>query len=142
MSKQHWGIWNLIAGVLFTAIAGTAVLSSLGVGTLRFPDIVYSSEVAKVALLVAGILMFIDSFHIISMHTMAPSMMTRFFGLVMAFVGAFPLLMEFNLLTWLPFIPKLTVPDMVLNVMLLFFGTYLFINAFRLFRSHAMNPAM
>ncbi len=142
MSKQHWGLWNLIAGVLFTAIAGTAVLSSIGIGTIRFPDIVYSSEVAKYALLIAGILMFIDSFHIISMHTMAPSMMTRLFGLILALIGAFPLLMEHNLLTWLPFIPKMTVPSQVLNVMLLIFGIYLFINSFRLFRSHALNPAI
>ena len=142
MSKQHWAIWNLITGALFTAIAGTAVLSSMGIGTMKFPDIMYSSELAKYALLVAGVLMFIDSWHIISMHTMAPSMMTRIFGLVLAFVGAFPLLVEHNLLTWLPFIPEMTVPDQVLNVMLLIFGIYLFINAFRLFRSHAMNPAI
>lgn len=142
MSKQHWAIWNLITGALFTAIAGTAVLSSFGVGTMRFPDIAYSSEVAKYALLIAGILMFIDSWHIISMHTMAPSMMTRVFGLILAFIGAFPLLVEHNLLSWLPFIPQMTVPDQILNFMLLFFGIYLFINAFRLFRSHAMNPAI
>ncbi|MBM3199945.1 hypothetical protein FJZ53_03320 [Candidatus Woesearchaeota archaeon] len=56
-------------------------------------------------------------------------------GLVLAAVGAIPLLIDLKLLNkYLPSIPVLTIPDFALQALLVFFGFYLLYDAYILSR--------
>lgn len=129
---------SLLIGSIFTILGGTATLSNLGINLINLPFFLYDPTVTKFSLLIGGLLLLIDSFSIKSFQTFMPEIGTILIGILLAIIGAVPLLLEYNLLNWLPFIIKFTIPAIVLSGILAFFGLYLMWSAVRLFRTAAM----
>ena len=128
---------SFIVGAIFLVIGGTATLSSFGIGLLKLPALVHSIVVMKYSLLVGGIMLLIDAFTIRSMHTFMPSFGNIILGAILGFLGVLPLLLDYNLLGWLPFAIKFSIPNVVLSALLTVFGLYLLISAIKLTRTQA-----
>lgn len=129
-------LWiTFLVGILFCTLGIFATMFALGVqlnAVTFIPGFLYSALVTKIALIIAGLLLLYDSFSMRdwSGRVRATSIIA---GLVMAFIGAFPLLLDYGLLNSLPFIVNLAIPDVVLSVLLSFYGIYLIIYFFKLY---------
>ncbi len=131
-------LWvSLALGILFTLMGIVATLSFFGIN-LPLPISLISDTVVEISLVVAGLLLFVDSFSI-----RTPMGLVKWgsiiIALLLAIIGALPLLIKNNLLGFLPFLVKLTIPPIVLNVLLAFYGLYLLFTVTQLFRARAMG---
>lgn len=136
----HSGIklWiSVIAGIIFVAIGVIASMSYLGIN-LPIPAIALSAEVIEISLVVAGLLLFIDSFSIRTQMGLVKwgSIMI---AILLAAIGAIPLLIKYQVLGFLPFLLELTIPPIVLGILLAFYGLYLLFTVTQLFRARAMG---
>jgi len=96
---------------------------------------IFSPTIIKIALLIGGVLLLYDGFQIKNPMTGMIKWGTILTGLIMAAIGAMPLLIELGWLNkYLPFIATLTIPLGVLQGMLIFFGLYLLYDAYTLSR--------
>jgi len=116
---------SLLLGLVFAALGVGATLGILGL-SLGIPAIVFHPQVLKISIVVAALLLFLDSFSV--------SMEGKFqigstiVALVLAAIGAVPLLMDYNVLhTILPFVPEVSIPPIVFSIMLALYGLYLIV---------------
>ena len=98
-------IWlSFILGLVFTAMGVGAALSYFGIN-LPVPSIVFDSLIIEISLIVAGLLLFLFSFSIRSSMGV-----TRWgnilISILLAAIGAIPLALRYEMLSFLPFIPK------------------------------------
>lgn len=95
----------------------------------------FSPTVTKVALLIGGILLLYDGFQIKNPFTGMIKGTSILTGLIMAVIGAIPLIVELGWLNKsLPFIATLNIPIGILQGLLIFFGFYLIYDAYMLTR--------
>jgi len=131
-------LWiSLALGILFTVMGVAATLVYFGMN-LPLPVSLVTATVVEISLVVAGLVLFIDSFSI-----RTPMGLVKWgsiiIALLLAAIGAIPLLVKYSMLSFLPFLVKLTIPDIILNILLAFYGLYLLFTVSQLFRARAMG---
>lgn len=135
---------TVLLGLVCLVIGGLAIASSIGVN-LGIPQLVYSPIFVKILIVLAGLLLLVRSFTIMRtasiLHPGATGITSLVAGILLAVIGALPLLYDLNLLSFLPFIPKLTIPPLVLGAVLAGYGLWLLVDAFKLFRLRSMGYA-
>lgn len=124
---------SLAGALLFAASALSALGTAFGFSVPFMPAFLGSDIALKIFLFLAGIVLLYDSFSFRSFrgNIKITSVIT---GLILAFLGAFPLLNQFGLLDFLPFVLKLTLGPAVLAGMLLFYSLYLLWDTYMLFK--------
>ena len=131
-------LWiSLVLGILFAVMGVAATLVYFGIN-LPLPVSLVTATVVEISLVVAGLVLFIDSFSI-----RTPMGLVKWgsiiIALLLAAIGAIPLLVKYSMLSFLPFLVKLTIPDIILNILLAFYGLYLLFTVSQLFRARAMG---
>ncbi len=127
-------VWISVAGIaIFGASAVSALSAAFGMSIPVIPAFIGSDLALKIFLFLAGVLLLYDSFSFRSFrgNIKISAVLT---GALMAFLGAFPLLNQFGLLDFLPFIVNLTLSPAVLAGTLLFYCFYLLWDTYMLFR--------
>lgn len=131
-------------GLLGLAIGASAIVSSIGM-SVPIPSLIYSPIVVKVLIVLAGLLLLIRSFTIMRTASMlnpgSTGITSLIAGILLAIIGTLPLLNDLNLLTFLPFVAKLTIPPVVLGAVLAGYGLWLLVVSFKLFRLRSMGYA-
>lgn len=118
---------SLLFGIIFTLFGAGALATSLGI-VVPIPSVVFTQIIVEAALALAGILLLYDSVGMISMQTGRVSIGAMIIGLVLAAVGAFPLLLRYGLLVFLPFeLGIVSIIPQIPAALLIFFGIYLLI---------------
>ena len=114
---------SLIIGIVCIILGGVPLLKLRFMTTM--PQI-FSPMVLKVALLIGGLILLYDGLQIKNPLTGMIKLTTVITGLVLAAIGAIPLLIDLGWLNQrLPFIATLSIPLGVLQGLLIFFGAYL-----------------
>lgn len=135
---------TILGGIICLAIGALAVAAALSMA-LPVPALVYNPIVVKVLIVLAGLLLLIRSFTIMRTASIltpgATGLTSLIAGILLAVIGALPLLNDFGLLSFLPFITKLTIPPIVLGFVLAFYGLWLLVVSFKLFRLRSMGYA-
>lgn len=135
---------TVLLGIIGVVIGGLAIVSSLGMSP-PVPAIVYNPLVVKVFIVLAGLLLLLRSFTIMRTASIlqpgATGIGSLVAGILLAIIGVLPLLYDLNLLSFLPFIPKLSIPPIVLGIILAGYGLWLLVDAFKLFRLRSMGYA-
>ena len=135
---------TVFLGLIGIVIGGLAIVSSLGI-VLPVPAIIYNPLVVKVLIVIAGLLLLVRSFTIMRTASIlnpgSTGIGSLVAGILLAVIGALPLLYDLNLLSFLPFIPKLSIPPIVLGIILAGYGLWLLVDAFKLFRLRSMGYA-
>ncbi|MBU2589486.1 MAG: hypothetical protein KKA65_04595 [Nanoarchaeota archaeon] len=131
-------LWiSLVLGILFAVMGTAATLAYFGIN-LPLPVSLITATVVEISLIVAGLVLFVDSFSI-----RTPMGLVKWgsvvIALLLAAIGAIPLLVKYQMLSFLPFLVKLTIPEIVLNILLAFYGLYLLFTVTQLFRAKAMG---
>ena len=123
---------SFLIGAICVILGGAPLLN------LKFAaaiPMLFSPTAIKIALLIGGILLLYDGFQIKNPMTGMIKGGTIFAGLLMAVIGAIPLIVE---LGWfnksLPFIATLSIPIGILQGLLIFFGCYLIYDGYVLMR--------
>ncbi len=138
-------LWiSLGSGIVFFILGVFASLFAFGLelDAVQFlPGFLYSALVTKIMLIIAGLILLYDSF------SMRDSwgrirVVPIIVGLLLAFIGAFPLMLDYGLLTGLPFIVNLAIPDFVLTLLLAFYGLYLIVSFFKLYLIYKMQGTL
>ncbi|MFH1638384.1 MAG: hypothetical protein ABIB71_08215 [Candidatus Woesearchaeota archaeon] len=115
---------SLLFGIIFTAYGAAALASSFGIA-LPVPSMLFMQIIVEIALVAAGLLLLYDSVGMISMQTGRISFVSIITGLILAAVGAFPLLLRYGLLVFLPFNIEFSIVPQIPAALLVFFGIYL-----------------
>ena len=122
--------FSFIVGAACILLGGVPLLGLKLAGTM--PGI-FSPIVIKVALLVGGLMLLYDGLQIKNPMTGMIKGTTILTGLVLAIVGAIPLLIDLGIMSkYLPVIATLNIPMGVMQGLLVFFGLYLIYDAFML----------
>ncbi|MFH0752514.1 MAG: hypothetical protein V1914_02845 [archaeon] len=127
-------IWVSLVSALIFGLSAVSVLSSRVNINMAFIPSFFGNELAlKVFLLLAGILLLYDSFgfHSLSGRMKLSSIIA---GFLLASLGAFPLLNQFGMLNFLPFIVEFDLTPSVLAGLLLFYSLYLLWDVYLLIR--------
>lgn len=121
-------IWSFLLGIVCVILGGAPFLNK------SFPpplDQAFNPMITKIVLLLGGILLLYDGFQLRNPMTGLPNYTSMFAGIVLAAVGAIPLLID---LGWvnkvLPFIATLSISPEILQGLLVFFGLYLVYDAY------------
>lgn len=141
MHGEHSGIkiWlTLLLSLTFLAIGLTAVLASLGITFLPIPAFMLTQVVVEISLIVAGLLLFFDSFSVRTMMG-APKWGLILLSLLMAAIGAIPLLAKNKMLAFLPFLVNVSIPPFVLSILLSVYGLFLLFDFFQMRKAHIMG---
>ena len=85
-----------------------------------------------VLLFLGGLFLLYDSFSVVDEKTKRMRLMTILLGLLLAVIGLVPLLIHYSFFDFLNFIPVVKIPIQVLDVLLVFYGAFLVVNAFRM----------
>ena len=127
---------SLLLGLLFSVVGVGATLNYIvnyfGM-KITLPALFFDVLVLKICLVVAALLLFLDSFSV--------SMEGKFqigstiFAIILAGIAAIPLLLDYNLLNFIPFFADLTISPLVFSIMLAFYGLYLIVVYARLKRA-------
>lgn len=124
--------FSFIFGIICILLGGIPLLKLKFLATM--PQI-FSPMIIKVALLVGGLMLLYDGFQIKNPMTGMVKGTSILGGLLLAAIGAIPLLMDLGWLNKsLPFIATLNIPIAVLQGLLVFFGLYLIYDAYILSR--------
>lgn len=124
--------FSFLIGIVCIILGGVPLLKLKYATMVPF---VFSAPATKIALLLAGILLLYDGFQIKNPMTGMIKGTSILTGLVLAAIGAIPLLTELGWLNkYLPFIATLNIPVGILQGLLVFFGFYLFYDAYVLSR--------
>jgi len=127
---QNKAILSYLLGFVCIILGGVPLLKLKFATTM--PGL-FSPTVIKVALLLGGLFLFLDSLQIKHPFTGLVKPTTMLSGLLLAIAGALPLLIDLGWLNKaLPFIATLTIPLAVLQGLLIFFGFYLLYDGFML----------
>lgn len=141
--SEHMGggtgkIWfSMLFGLFLLVFGGAATLAFFGI-FLPVPTGFMTALVVKILLIVAGLLLLIDSFKVRTMMG-ATKFLSILLGLIMAFAGAIPLLIDYKMIGFLPFLMNLSIPPFVLSILLAVYGLFLIIRSIQLYKSHAMG---
>ena len=125
-NKGGW--WTLIVGIICIAYG----LGAFGLFEALMPITFFNDIGVKILLLIGGIFLLIDSFTISSRSSKATG--TRGFlgilmGVLLFVIGALPILIEYELLNFLPFfVEKMNIDIMILAGVLVFYGGYLIVD--------------
>lgn len=133
-------IWfSMLFGFFLLVFGGAASLAYFGIG-LPIPTgfLMGNGLVVKILLVVAGLLLLIDSFKVRTMMG-ATKFSAIIIGLIMAFAGALPLLIDYKLVEFLPFLATLSIPNFVLSILLAVFGIFLLMRTIQMYKAHAMG---
>lgn len=123
-------LWSFLFGAICIILGGVPLLKLKFINTL--PQ-VFSPMIIKVALLLGGLLLLYDGLQIKSPMTGLPNYMAMLAGVVLAAVGAIPLIIDLKILNKsLPFIATLNISPAILQGLLVFFGVYLLYDAYML----------
>lgn len=121
-------IWSFLLGIVCVILGGAPFLNK------SFPpplDQAFNPMITKVVLLLGGLLLLYDGFQIKNPATLIPKYTAMLAGIVLAAVGAIPLLIETGIANkYLPFIATLSISPEILQGMLVFFGLYLVYDAY------------
>ena len=135
---------TVLLGLIGLAIGVLSIMTSSGMN-VGIPDIIYSPLVVKILIVLAGLLLLVRSFTIMRTASIlnpgATGITSLVAGVLLAVIGALPLLYDLNFLSFLPFIPKLTIPPIVLGAVLAGYGLWLLAVSFKLFRLRSMGYA-
>ena len=135
---------TVLLGLIGLAIGVLSILASSGMN-VGIPDFIYNPLVVKILIVLAGLLLLLRSFTIMRTASIlnpgATGITSLVAGVLLAVIGALPLLYDLNLLSFLPFIPKLTIPPIVLGAVLAGYGLWLLAVSFKLFRLRSMGYA-
>lgn len=141
--SEHMGggtgnIWfSMIFGFALLVFGGASTLAFFGI-LLPVPTGFLTALVVKILLVAAGVLLLVDSFKVRTMMG-ATKFSAILIGLVLAFAGALPLLIDYNLVGFLPFLMKLSIPPFVLSILLAVYGIFLVVRSIQLYKAHAMG---
>jgi hypothetical protein len=127
--------FSLLAGVVCVIIGVMPLLPllSINIPGLSSIDSSIYDVVVKVALFIGGLFLLYDSFQIRNMLTGRVKGASILAGLLVAVVGALPLALHFKLFdTVLPFVVQLSIPSGVWYGLLIFYGLYLVVDAYRI----------
>ncbi|MBU4502487.1 MAG: hypothetical protein KKA79_07860 [Nanoarchaeota archaeon] len=125
-------ILSFIAGGICVVLGGVPLLNLQFLNSI--PGL-FSSTITKVALLLGGLLLLYDGFQIKNPMTGMMKLTSLIAGMFMAAIGALPLLIDTGILNkYLPFIATLSISDVILQGLLIFFGFYLVYDALMLSR--------
>ena len=133
MDNKGWvyssnkSFYSLVVGGICIFLGLVPLLSELGIDLSFIPLVIFHPIIIKLALVLGGLFLLYDSLSVGIGIIRLVSMMA---GVVLAFVGALPLLIELKLLRFLPFIPIVDISPWMLEGVLLFFGLYLVVDAF------------
>lgn len=120
--------FSFLIGIICIILGGAPLLK------LKFAvaiPMLFSPTATKIALLIGGLLLFYDGFQIKNPMTGMIKGTSIFTGLLLAVIGAIPLIVELGWLNKsLPFIATLNIPIGILQGLLIFFGFYLLYDAF------------
>lgn len=130
---------SLLLGLLFTAMGTVSALNFFGIPiSLGFIDFLLSATIIEISLVVAGILLFLDSFSVRTQMGLV-KWSSILIALLLAVIGAVPLMIENRFLDFLPFLLQITIPHMVLSIVLAFYGLYLLFTVVQLYKAKAMG---
>lgn len=118
-------VWiSLACAVVFGAAAVSSLAARFNYSIRVIPAFLGSDLALKIFLLLAGILLLYDAVNLrtASGHIRLSAIIA---ALLFAFLGAFPLLDQFGLLDFLPFVVEFTLSSAVLAGVLLFYSLYL-----------------
>jgi len=120
--------FSFLLGIICIILGGVPLLKLKLVTTMAQ---VFSPTVAKVALLLGGILLLYDGLQMKNPMTGMVKLTSIIGGLILAVVGALPLLIDLGWLNkHISFIATLNIPLGVLQGLLVFFGFYLLYDAY------------
>lgn len=89
--------------------------------------------IVKIALLIGGLFLLYDSFQIRNMMTGRVTGASILAGFLLAIIGIIPLVLYLKLFDKiLPFVVQLSIPSAVWDGLLIFYGLYLLVDAFRI----------
>lgn len=132
-------LFSLLMGIFLLVFGAAASLASFSISS-PVPTGFLSPTVVKILLMVSGLLILIDSFKVRTMMG-AVKGTTVIISIIMALAGALPLLIDYKLVGFLPFLMSLDIPVIALSIMLAVYGLYLLIVSIGMYRSHAMGFA-
>jgi hypothetical protein len=133
---------NFLGGLLFTGLGIITFASHIGspFGFIpSFLSFLYNTLLIKVCLIVSGLMLFASSFSL-TRRSIGGTLKPIIIGLLLAVIGAFPLLMDYKLLSFLPFKLNFTIPNAVLSGLLTAYGVYLFYMAYKVYQRNRFLP--
>ncbi len=125
---------TLIAGLILGALGLMTFLKSINMPLQFIPtylSFLYNSLIIKVCLVIGGLILFTDS---LSLAKKERKFTPIFIGLVLAILGAIPILLDYKLFDFLPITIAFKIPLSVLSGALILYGLYLIYTAIQLFR--------
>lgn len=123
---------SFVIGAIIIVIGAIPLLNYAGVAFLAsLPGFILSETTVRAALLIAGLLIFYDSFFIYDFNGRV-KLSHLFMGLLLAVISAIPIAIQFKLVSFLPVIASLTIPAQLLQGFLIAYGAYLIYDAFLL----------
>jgi len=126
MDKRGWthfskkSPYSLLLGVISIVVGASPFLKTYL--KLNIP-VINSTLPAEILLVVGSLLILFNSFNIRRYGLSRTSMLV---AVLVAFVGLMPILIRLKILKSLPFVIELSVVPEYINILLVFFGTYLF----------------
>ncbi len=130
---------SAILSIVFLAIGIGSLITSFGL-TLPLPAFLLTETFTEIALVAAGLLLFIDSFSARTPMGMIKTG-TIIVSLLLAAIGAIPLLVRYKMLSFLPVLATLSIPPLVLSGLLVFYGLYMLFMVFQMYKAKAMGFA-
>ena len=122
---------TFLGGLIFSFIGFVTFFSYIGRPLGFVPgwlNLIYSTLVVKICLIIGGLLLFISSFTLARTNRRFMPIIT---GIVMAALGALPLAMDYGIVTFVMF----SIPETVLSGLLAAYGLYLIYLSYRIYRA-------
>ncbi len=119
-------LYAFFMGVICIILGGVPLLGSVGIRTVD--SAVFNPLVIKVVLMLGGffLLYYALRTYKLSRHVL----LAIATGFLMAIVGVMPLLVDYKILGFFPFVATLSIPVQVLEALLVFYGFFLLYDAF------------
>lgn len=127
-------IISFVSAIVFGASAISVIAARLNFNIRFIPSFLGNELALKIFILLAGILLLYDSFGLRSLSGRI-NISAIIAGVLLAFLGAFPLMNQMGLLDFLPVVLKFDLSPIVLAGFLLFYSLYLLWDAFLLVRT-------
>ncbi len=118
---------SLVLGILLFAFGIIPLVKQYSSYFSNIPDALFNPIVLEVLIAVGGIFLLYDSFNIGHGRT---KFLAVLLGLLLALLGLVPILIQFELLGFLPFIAALKINKITMELILIFYGAYLVVDVF------------
>ena len=131
---------DLVGGLVFSGLGIISFASNIGYpfALPSWLSFLYNTLLIKVSLIIGGIMLFLSSFSM-ARGGVGGSLKPVLVGLLLAVIGAFPLMMDYKLLGFLPFSLDFTIPTVVLSGLLAAYGIYLLYASYRVHQRDRMD---